>query len=90
RARLARCWTDALPARARAGRAPLRGAEIGQRNELVEVVLRLRGRNVREPGLEAWARAAAGRWLAGRQLDAYLGRAPELRPALRELIAEGR
>ncbi|MEV5829481.1 hypothetical protein AB0L25_28350 [Spirillospora sp. NPDC052242] len=90
RARLAGCWTDALPARARAGRAPLRGAEIEQRNELVEVVLRLRGRDVREPGLEAWARAAAGRWLAGRQLDAYLGRAPELRPALRELIAEGR
>ncbi|MBE1537406.1 GAP1-N2 domain-containing protein [Actinomadura algeriensis] len=92
RARLAECWTDGLPARTRAGRTPLRGAEIEQRNELVEVVLRLRERDVREPGLEEWARACfrgqAGRWLAGRQLDAYL--APELRPALRELIAEGR
>ncbi|MFV2215769.1 hypothetical protein ACFHW2_36735 [Actinomadura sp. LOL_016] len=94
RARLGECWTDGLAARARAGRAPLRGAEIEQRNELVEVVLRLRGSDVREPGLEAWARTCfsgqAGRWLAGRQLDAYLDRAPELRPVLRDLIAEGR
>ncbi|QFG20545.1 hypothetical protein [Actinomadura sp. WMMB 499] len=94
RARLAQCWTDGLPPRARAGRAPLRGAEIEQRNELVEIVLRLRARDVREPGLEAWARACfggqAGRWLAGRQLDAHLDRAPELRPVLRDLIAEGR
>jgi hypothetical protein len=51
-------------------------------------VLRLRKRGVAEPSLEAWARAAAGRWLAGKQLDAHLTRSPELRAALRDLLAE--
>ncbi|TMR01075.1 hypothetical protein ETD83_15605 [Actinomadura soli] len=88
RARLGAQWTAELPARARAGRAPLRGAEIEQRNELVEVVLRLRARGRAEPALEAWARAAAGRWLAAKQLDSHLARSPELRAALRDLLAE--
>ncbi|WP_242906868.1 GAP1-N2 domain-containing protein [Actinomadura terrae] len=90
RARLGGCWTAELPARARAGRAPLRGAEIGQRNDLVEVVLRLRTRGVTEPALETWARAAAGRWLAARQLDAHLSGEPRLREALKDLLAEAR
>ncbi|TDD79844.1 hypothetical protein E1293_22300 [Actinomadura darangshiensis] len=88
RARLAAQWTDGLPGRTRAGRAPLRGAEIERRNELVEVVLRLRKRGVTEPSLEAWARAAAGRWLAAKQLDSHLARRPELRAELRDLLAE--
>ncbi len=58
-----------------------------QRNDLVEVVLRLRTRGASEPALEAWARAAAGRWLAGRQLDTRLARSPRLRAALRALLA---
>ncbi|MER7546601.1 hypothetical protein ABTW95_26715 [Spirillospora sp. NPDC127506] len=89
RARLAERWTAELTGRARAGRGPLLGREIEQRNDLVEVVLRLRRRGVAEPSLEAWARAAAGRWLAGKQLDAHLARSPELRAALRDLLAEG-
>ncbi|MUN36420.1 GAP1-N2 domain-containing protein [Actinomadura litoris] len=88
RARLGGRWTAELPARARAGRAPLRGAEIGERNDLVEVVLRLRTRGVTEPALETWARAAAGRWLAARQLDAHLSGEPRLRAALKDLLAE--
>ncbi|MFI0483425.1 hypothetical protein [Actinomadura sp. 9N215] len=88
RARLGAQWTAELPARARAGRAPLRGAEIEQRNELVEVVLRLKAGGRAEPALEAWARAAAGRWLAAKQLDSHLARSPELRAALRDLLAE--
>ncbi|MFI0372432.1 hypothetical protein ACH35V_31595 [Actinomadura sp. 1N219] len=88
RARLGAQWTAELPARARAGRAPLRGAEIEQRNELVEVVLRLKARGRAEPALEAWARAAAGRWLAAKQLDSHLARSPELRAVLRDLLAE--
>lgn len=89
RARLAERWTAELTGRARGGRGPLLGREIEQRNDLVEVVLRLRRRGVAEPSLEAWARAAAGRWLAGKQLDAHLARSPELRAALRDLLAEG-
>ncbi|MGW5418569.1 hypothetical protein, partial [Actinomadura geliboluensis] len=54
-----------------------------------DYMLRLRGRGVAEPSLDAWARAAAGRWLAGRQLEARLSRSPELRAALRDLLAEG-
>jgi hypothetical protein len=88
RARVAERWTAELTGRARAGRGPLLGREIEQRNDLVEVVLRLRKRGVAEPSLEAWARAAAGRWLAGKQLDAHLTRSPELRAALRDLLAE--
>ncbi|TQM68491.1 hypothetical protein FHX41_2137 [Actinomadura hallensis] len=87
RARLGERWTAELPARARSGRAPLRGGEMEQRNDLVEVVLRLRTRGASEPALEAWARAAAGRWLAGRQLDTRLARSPRLRAALRALLA---
>ncbi|NDU73707.1 hypothetical protein GWI34_13810 [Actinomadura sp. DSM 109109] len=89
RARLARRWTGELPGRVLAGRAPLRGAEAERRNELVEVVLLLRGRGAAEPSLEAWAREAARRWLAGRQLDAHLARRPELRAELRSLLSEG-
>ncbi|GAA4241894.1 GTPase-associated protein 1-related protein [Actinomadura meridiana] len=87
RARLGARWTADLPARARAGRVPLRGADLGRRNDLVEVVLRLKARGAAEPALEAWARAAAGRWLAARQLDARLSRSPRLRAALRDLLA---
>ncbi|WP_067800015.1 GAP1-N2 domain-containing protein [Actinomadura formosensis] len=89
RARLGERWTAELPGRARAGRAPLRGGEIEQRNDLVEVVLRLRRRGVSEPSLEAWARAAAGRWLAAKQLDAHLAGRPELRVVLQDLLAGG-
>ncbi|MFG1852367.1 hypothetical protein ACGFJT_11050 [Actinomadura geliboluensis] len=89
RARVAERWTAELAGRVRAGRGPLLGREVEQRNDLVEVVLRLRGRGVAEPSLDAWARAAAGRWLAGRQLEARLSRSPELRAALRDLLAEG-
>ncbi|QKG20583.1 hypothetical protein ACTIVE_2221 [Actinomadura verrucosospora] len=55
-------------------------------------MLRLRTRGIAEPGLEAWARAAAGRWLAARQLDARLAGRPELRAALKDLLGgdEGR
>ncbi|MFI0407460.1 hypothetical protein [Actinomadura sp. 3N508] len=88
RARVGAQWTAELPSRARAGRAPLRGAEIEQRNELVEVVLRLKAGGRSDPALEAWARAAAGRWLAAKQLDSHLARSPRLRTALRDLLAE--
>jgi hypothetical protein len=90
RARLGERWTADLPDRSRTGRSPLRGAEIAQRNELVEVVLRLRRRGVPEPGLEAWARAAAAKWISGRQLEAYLAAEPELRAVLRDLLDERR
>ncbi|WP_067457622.1 GAP1-N2 domain-containing protein [Actinomadura macra] len=90
RARLGGQWTAELPGRARAGRAPLRAAEIEQRNQLVEVVLRLRKRGVTEPALETWARAAAARWLAGRQLDSHLAGEPQLQAALKDLLAEAR
>ncbi|HEU5028768.1 MAG TPA: hypothetical protein VFV01_27920 [Spirillospora sp.] len=92
RARIAGRWTAELPARARAGRAQLRGADVERRNDLIEIVLRLRARGIAEPDLEAWARGAAGRWLAARQLDARLADRPELRAALRDLLAgdEGR
>ncbi|TDC71906.1 hypothetical protein E1200_00645 [Actinomadura sp. GC306] len=89
RARLGERWTAELPGRARSGRAPLRGGEAEQRNDLVEVVLRMRTRGAADPALEAWARAAAGRWLAGRQLDVRLERSPRLRAALRDLLAGG-
>jgi hypothetical protein len=89
RARLAERWTAELPGRVRAGRAPLRGGEVERRNELVEVVLRLRGHGAAEPSLEAWARTAARRWLAAKQLDSHLARRPELRAELRALLAEG-
>ncbi|MFA1539014.1 GAP1-N2 domain-containing protein [Actinomadura monticuli] len=87
RARIAERWTAEPAGRAR-NRGPLLGREIERRNDLVEVVLRLRERGVAEPSLEAWARAAAGRWLAAKQLDAHLARSPELRAALRDLLAE--
>ncbi|TDC88352.1 hypothetical protein [Actinomadura sp. 7K507] len=90
RARLGERWTAELPGRARAGRAPLRGGEMEQRNDLVEVVLRLKARGVTEPALEAWARAAAGRWLAAKQLDSRLARSPRLRAALRDLLEPAR
>ena len=91
RARLGERWTAELPARARSGRVPLRGGELEQRNDLVEVVLRLKARGVTDPALEAWARAAAGRWLAAKQLESRLARSPRLRAALRDLLepAEG-
>ncbi|MFB4314462.1 hypothetical protein [Actinomadura sp. 21ATH] len=90
RSRLGALWAAALPGRARSGRAPLRGEEIARRNELMEVVLRLRRGGAAEPALETWARSAAGRRLSARQLDAHFSRAPELRAALRELVAEAR
>ncbi|MER6808630.1 hypothetical protein ABT299_05070 [Spirillospora sp. NPDC000708] len=92
RARIAGRWTAELPARARAGRAQLRGADVERRNDLIEIVLRLRMRGITEPDLESWARGAAGRWLAARQLDARLADRPELRAALKDLLAgdEGR
>ncbi|GAA2417062.1 GTPase-associated protein 1-related protein [Actinomadura vinacea] len=90
RSRLGALWTAALPGRARSGRAPVRGAEIAERNELIEVVLRLRRRGVAEPALETWARSAAGRWLAARQLDTHFAGDRELRTALKELVAEAR
>jgi hypothetical protein len=61
-----------------------------QRNELIEVVLRLRRLGVAEPALETWARSAAGRWLSARMLDAYFAGEPQLRAALKELVAEAR
>ncbi|WP_141584232.1 hypothetical protein [Actinomadura sp. WMMA1423] len=88
RARLAARWTGELPGRVRAGHAPLRGQEVERRNELVEVVLRLRRLGAGEPALESWARAAARRWLAAKQLDAHLASRPELRAELRDLLAE--
>ncbi|RKS69036.1 hypothetical protein BZB76_6175 [Actinomadura pelletieri DSM 43383] len=88
RARLGAQWTAELPARARTGRGPLRGDDLERRNDLVEVVLRLRARGGGEPALEAWARTAAGRWLAAKQLDGRLSRSPELRAVLRDLLAE--
>ena len=90
RTRVGALWTQALPGRARSGRSPMRGEEIARRNDLVEVVLRLRRRGVAEPALEAWARAAAGRWLAARQLDAHFAGDPELHAALKDLVAEAR
>jgi hypothetical protein len=90
RSRLGALWTAGLTGRARSGRSPVRGTEIAQRNELMEVVLRLRRRGVAEPALETWARSAAGRWLSVRQLDAHFSNTPELRAALRELISESR
>ncbi|MGP4023241.1 GAP1-N2 domain-containing protein [Actinomadura sp. 3N407] len=89
RARLGARWTAELPGRARTGRARLRGGEVEQRNELVEVVLRLKARGVTEPALETWVRAAAARWLAAKQLDAHLARSPRLRTALRDLLDDG-
>ncbi|RFS82685.1 hypothetical protein D0T12_24890 [Actinomadura spongiicola] len=88
RARLGARWTAELPARARSGRVPLRGDDLERRNDLVEVVLRLRARGGGDPALEAWARTAAGRWLAAKQLDGRLSRSPELRAVLRDLLAE--
>lgn len=90
RTRLGARWTGELPGRARAGRSPLRGAEIEQRNDLVEVVLRLRVRGVTEPALAAWARSAVTRWLSARQLDAHFSGDPDLRAALKDLLAETR
>ena len=87
RARVGALWTDELPARARAGRVPLRAGQVERRNDLIEVVLRLTARGVREPGLEAWARTVAGRWPAGRRLDARVSGSPRLRAALRDLLA---
>ncbi|MFI0348986.1 hypothetical protein [Actinomadura sp. 9N407] len=90
RSRLGALWTAGLPGRARSGRSPVRGTEVAQRNELMEVVLRLRRRGVGEPALETWARSVTGRWLSVRQLDAHFSNAPELRAALRDLISESR
>ncbi|TDC55905.1 hypothetical protein E1281_09995 [Actinomadura sp. KC345] len=90
RARLGERWTAQLPGRARAGRVPLRGGELEQRNDLIEVVLRLKARGAADPALEAWARAAAGRWLAAKQLDSRLARSPRLRAALRDLLEPAR
>ncbi|WP_344407283.1 hypothetical protein, partial [Actinomadura nitritigenes] len=66
--------------------------DVERRNDLIEIVLRLRTRGITEPDLESWARGAAGRWLAARQLDARLADRPELRAALQDLLAgdEGR
>jgi hypothetical protein len=90
RSRLGALWAAGLPGRARSGRSPVRGTEIAQRNELIEVVLRLRGLGVTEPALETWARSAAGRWLSARMLDAHFAAEPRLRAALKELVAEAR
>ncbi|MFC9975924.1 hypothetical protein ACFVH6_34045 [Spirillospora sp. NPDC127200] len=79
RARLGACWTADLPDR------PHR-ADHGRRHELVEVVLRLRRRGVAEPGLDAWARAAATRRFAARRLEAHLSAEPGLRAELRDLL----
>ncbi|MFI6522881.1 hypothetical protein ACIBF1_45515 [Spirillospora sp. NPDC050679] len=79
RARLGACWTADLPER------PHR-ADHGRRHELVEVVLRLRRRGVAEPGLDAWARAAAARRFAARRLEAHLSGEPGLRAELRDLL----
>ncbi|REE94982.1 hypothetical protein [Thermomonospora umbrina] len=85
RARLVERWT------ASQGRGPWGrpGSGAGRRNELVEVALRLRLEGVREPRLEAWARATAGGWMASRRLDAYLRDEPRLRAALRDLVGDG-
>ncbi|MBW8485454.1 GAP1-N2 domain-containing protein [Actinomadura parmotrematis] len=83
RARLGEVWSAELPGRAR-------GADTARRNELIEVVLRLRLAGARDAGLEAWARAAAARWAAGRRLDAHFAGERELRTALRDLLAEGK
>ncbi|MGI5163469.1 hypothetical protein ACQEU3_03845 [Spirillospora sp. CA-253888] len=79
RARLGACWTADLHDR------PHR-ADHGRRHELVEVVLRLRRRGVAEPGLDAWARAAATRRFAARRLEAHLSGEPGLRAELRDLL----
>ncbi|MBO2453669.1 hypothetical protein J4573_41735 [Actinomadura barringtoniae] len=90
RAEVGEQWRARLSDRARAGRSPLRQAETAQRNELVEVVLRLRRRGITEPGLEAWARRAATRWIASRQLESYFSGDREMRAELKRLIAEAR
>ncbi|SEG04795.1 hypothetical protein SAMN04489712_10323 [Thermomonospora echinospora] len=64
------------------------GFGAAQRNELVEVALRLRLAGASEPRLEAWARAAAGRWRAARQLETYLRDEPGLREELRRLVSD--
>jgi len=90
RAEVGEQWRAGLSDRARAGRSPLRQAETAQRNELVEVVLRLRRRGIAEPDLEAWARRAATRWIASRQLESYFSGDREMRAELKRLLAEGR
>ncbi|KAB2345078.1 GAP1-N2 domain-containing protein [Actinomadura rudentiformis] len=91
RARLAAAWTaDPVSSRRALARPSLRSAENARRNELVEIVLRLRMRGITEPSLEAWARTALSRFLPSRQLEAHFSGDRELRGALRDLIAETR
>jgi len=85
RARLAGRWME--PRGRRIWGRPAFGP--GQRNELVEIALRLRRAGVSEPRLEAWARSAAGGWMASRQLESHLRQEPELRAELRRLLAGG-
>lgn len=89
RARVGERWITGLGERARAGRSPLRPSEVAERNDLVEVVLRMRRGGAREPGLERWAAAASSGWLAARQIDSHLAGSPGLREELRTLRAEG-
>ncbi|SFN59903.1 hypothetical protein SAMN04489713_102534 [Actinomadura madurae] len=89
RARVGERWITGLGERARAGRSPLRPSEVAERNDLVEVVLRMRRGGAREPGLERWAAAASAGWLAARQIDSHLAGSPGLREELRTLRAEG-
>ncbi|RMI36070.1 hypothetical protein EBO15_39660 [Actinomadura harenae] len=77
-------WTGGPGARRR------RGSDGERRDELVEVVLRLRARGVREPALEEWARGAASRFLAARHLESRFASDPELRAALKALLDDAR
>ncbi|RFU38974.1 hypothetical protein DZF91_24860, partial [Actinomadura logoneensis] len=67
-----------------------RGSDTGRRDELVEVVLRLRARGVREPALEEWARGVASRFLAARHLESRFASDPGLRAALKALLDDAR
>ncbi|MEO3825176.1 hypothetical protein [Actinomadura sp. B10D3] len=89
RARVGERWITGLGERARRGRSPLRSAAVAERDDLVEVVLRMRRGGAREPGLERWAAAASAGWLAARQIDSHLAGSPGLREELRTLRAEG-
>lgn len=84
RSRLVGCWVE-HGGRGRWGRG---GMPTAQRNELVEVALRLRRLGVTEPDLDAWARGVAAKRIASRQLDTHLRDDRELRAALKDLRAQ--
>lgn len=79
RARTGEQWTADLPRRSRT-----------DRNDLVEVVLRMRRQGTRDPALERWAADAADGWLAVRLLASRLASDPDLQDDLHALRDEFR